>query len=407
MVTFIYILSGIIQSLLVLTAIYYLYISSFSLIRFRHSNISPQEKTFAVVVAAHDEKEVIGELIESLKELDYPKDKYDIFIVADNCTDNTGEIAEEMGVNVIRRTDTEKRGKGYALEYAFDHIMSLDKKYDFFTVFDADNLVKPDFLTCMNNKLAEGYEAVQGYLDSKNPYDSMQTFSYSLWYWLNNRCSQLARNNLKYGSRLGGTGFAVSVELIKKYGWGATCLAEDAEFTLKLALNDKKVGWAHDAVIYDEKPLGVETSWHQRTRWVQGLNDVSKRYIMPLFKKAIKERKTFPLHMIMNFWGDSLHSATLIYMLAVRILLFFFEGGIVTYLWAPLAMRILLDTVLILSFLVFMAVLYEDKKLSVKILTNFIGFIVWMLSWIPIGINAVVKKNTNQWFHTPHKSNKK
>lgn len=407
MVTFLYILSGIIQSLLVLAAIYYLYISSFSLIRFRHSNNSSKENSFAIVVAAHNEKEVIGDLIESLKELDYPKDKYDIFIVADNCTDNTGEIAEEMGVNVIRRNDTEKRGKGYALDYAFNHIMSLEKKYDFFTVFDADNLVKPDFLRCMNNKLNEGYEAVQGYLDSKNPYDSMQTFSYSLWYWLNNRCSQLARNNLKYGARLGGTGFAVSVSLIKEYGWGATCLAEDAEFTLKLALNDIKVGWAHDAVIYDEKPLGVETSWHQRTRWVQGLNDVSKRYILPLFKKAIKEKKILPLHMIMNFWGDSLHSASLIYMLAVRILLFFFAGGIITYLWAPLAMRILLDAVLILSFLVFMAVLYEDKKLSVKILTNFIGFIVWMLSWIPIGINAVVKKNTNQWFHTPHKSNKK
>jgi len=248
----------VLQLLLFFVGCYYFLIALFSLTVLR-KEIKNGEKqhTFALLIAAHNEEGVIGELVQSLKSLDYPKEKYEVFVVADNCDDKTASIAKDCGAVVFERTNASERGKGYAMEYAFKKIFALDVQYEHICVFDADNIVKEDFLFHINNKINEGYRAVQGYLDSKNPTSSWLAFSYSLWYWINNRLSQLSRGNLDLGCRLGGTGFAVESGLIKEYGWGATCLAEDTEFTLKLALNDIKVGWSHDAIVYDEKPYVV------------------------------------------------------------------------------------------------------------------------------------------------------
>ncbi len=149
-------------------------------------------------------------------------------------------------------------------------------------MFDADNLVHKNFLKEMNKKMCKGYKVVQGYLDSKNPEDTWITGSYSIAFWSCNRMFQLARYNLGLSSQLGGTGFCIDTDILKELGWGATCLTEDLEFSCKIILNGYKVGWAHDAIIYDEKPLTLGQSWRQRKRWMQGFADVSSRYFLSL-----------------------------------------------------------------------------------------------------------------------------
>ncbi|WP_376774583.1 glycosyltransferase family 2 protein [Clostridium thailandense] len=248
------------------------------------------QKKFALLVAAHNEEMVVGKIVDSLKELDYPKELYDIFVIADNCTDETADIARRHGGNVYERKVPDKRGKGYALEWMFDIIFRMDTQYDAIAIFDADNLVSKNFLKEMNYKLLKGYKVVQGYIDSKNPDDSWITQSYSISFWATNRLFQLGRENLGLSSQIGGTGFCLDTEILKKLGWGSTCLTEDLEFTCKLVLNGHKVGWAHNAVVYDEKPLTLKQSWNQRKRWMQGFADVSSRFFLKLMKKAIKER---------------------------------------------------------------------------------------------------------------------
>lgn len=81
----------------------------------------------------------------SLKRLDYPKELYDIFVIADNCTDKTAEKAREKGALVYERFDKDKRGKGYALEWMFNKLFKMDKKYDAVIIFDADNLASKNF----------------------------------------------------------------------------------------------------------------------------------------------------------------------------------------------------------------------------------------------------------------------
>ncbi len=271
--------------------LYYLALSFFGFYKKKVKKSYKPEKSFALIVAAHNEENVIGKIIESLKELEYPEELYDIFIIADNCTDNTAKIANTYGgVNVFERFNKTNRGKGYALDWMFDKIFKMEKKYDSIAIFDADNIVSKNFLSEMNNKLKDGYKVVQGYIDSKNPHDSWITQSYSISFWSANRVFQLARQNLGLSNQIGGTGFVVETETLKELGWGATCLTEDLEFTCKLVLNGHKVGWSHEAVVYDEKPLTLKQSWNQRKRWMQGFVDVSSRYMFKLLKKAIVKR---------------------------------------------------------------------------------------------------------------------
>lgn len=391
--------------------IYYLVIALFSFSSKKAKALSFENHKFALLIAAHNEEKVISEIVESLKKQNYPADRFDIFVIADNCTDKTAELAESCGAKIIKRENAEKKGKGYALEYAFDYIFSLDLGYEYAAVFDADNIVDKDFLFYMNKKINTGARAVQGYLDSKNPYDSWLTLSYSLWYWLNNRISQLSRDNLGIGARLGGTGFAVDLKLIKEFGWGATCLAEDTEFTLKLALSDIKVVWEHKAVVFDEKPDGMETSWHQRSRWVQGIYDAFSKYIKPLAKKCIKEKNLMPFHMIMNLLGDLLYPTSICVSACVWVLAVMFKFGakwakIFCAFWlSPVNMGILSLFVFTNLFLMGYS-LYTDKKLSGRVVKNIFGFFVYLVSWIPIGVAGFFKKNNGEWFHTPHSSDK-
>ncbi len=173
---------------------YYYFVSVFGWRKHPEEKDYTPTKRFALITCAHNEEAVIKYHIESLKRLDYPKELYDIYIIADNCTDNTAMIArQEGGVNVLQRF-SKKRGKGYALEWMLNELFNMkDQKYDAVCVFDADNVVSSNFLLEMNSKLKQGYKSIQAYLDTKNPNDSWVTASYATAYWSMNRMWQLAQ----------------------------------------------------------------------------------------------------------------------------------------------------------------------------------------------------------------------
>ena len=134
------------QIILLLFTLYFFFIGFCCLWRRKEQKILTPEKTFAVVVAAHNEAAVIGQLIENLKRLDYPEELYDIYVIADNCTDETAQIAGDAGAIVCERTHPTKKSKGFALEWMFERLFEMDKEYDAIAIFDADNLVHPNFL---------------------------------------------------------------------------------------------------------------------------------------------------------------------------------------------------------------------------------------------------------------------
>jgi cellulose synthase/poly-beta-1,6-N-acetylglucosamine synthase-like glycosyltransferase len=205
--------------------IYYFYffvVSLFGFYRRYKDELLPPASRFAIVVAAHNEERVIGELIRNLHDLDYPKELYDIYVVADNCSDRTAAIAAEKGATVIERLNQIDKGKGYALEYAFNKIFNLGIPYDAVCVFDADNLVARDFLLIMNGHLLKGEKIIQGYLDTKNAHDTWITKSIYISYILTNRFWQLSKYNLGLTCALGGTGMCLRWKCLKSTAGGMT-----------------------------------------------------------------------------------------------------------------------------------------------------------------------------------------
>ncbi|NRT79341.1 glycosyltransferase family 2 protein [Clostridium beijerinckii] len=432
---------------------YYLALGLIGLFRKKENkNYEPKNK-FALLIAAHNEEVVIGSLIESMLKLDYPKEMYDVFVIADNCTDDTAKISKGYGVNVCERFAKDKRGKGYALEWMFAKLFAMEKQYDAIAIFDADNLVHKDFLKEINSKMQEGYKVVQGYIDSKNPDDSWIAAAYSIAFWTQNRMFQLARANIGFSNQIGGTGFAIETKTLKKLGWGATCLTEDLEFSCKLVLNGEKVGWAHDAIIYDEKPLKLKQSWTQRKRWMQGFTDVASRYFFKLVKKSIMERKFYifdcALYVLQPFVTLLLGISAVLTLIQANttgvnifIINYLFSDvgfktfAVIQFLITPLILTI--DKKITKPFLVMM-VLYSSNVFVVPYLTaNMDNWIIaWMsglaynlafliltgillgkkelilffrfwlyalytLTWIPITIQGILNKNNKEWSHTKH-----
>lgn len=389
-------------------SMYYLIISLFGIYRKKNNKNIGDKTKFALIVAAHNEELVIGNIIESLKMMDYDKKLYDIFVIADNCTDKTADIAKKKGAIVRERFDKKRRGKGYALEWMFNIIFKMEKKYDAIAVFDADNLVHKNFLKEMNKKMCKGYKVVQGYLDSKNPEDTWITGSYSIAFWTTNRMFQLARYNLGLSSQLGGTGFCIDTDILKELGWGATCLTEDLEFSCKIILNGYKVGWAHDAIIYDEKPLTLVQSWKQRKRWMQGFADVSSRYFFKLMKKAIKNFNftafDCALYSIQPFVAILLGLSAIIslFQYAIKAANIVNNFNNIVY-----SIDFNLITILIILFSLFQIlytplILILEKKFTFKVLLYYIVYPIYAITWFPISIQGIMDKNNKEWSHTIH-----
>lgn len=389
-------------------SMYYLIISLFGIYRKKNNKNIGDKTKFALIVAAHNEELVIGNIIESLKMMDYDKKLYDIFVIADNCTDKTADIAKKKGAIVRERFDKKRRGKGYALEWMFNIIFKMEKKYDAIAVFDADNLVHKNFLKEMNKKMCNGYKVVQGYLDSKNPEDTWITGSYSIAFWSCNRMFQLARYNLGLSSQLGGTGFCIDTDILKELGWGATCLTEDLEFSCKIILNGYKVGWAHDAIIYDEKPLTLAQSWRQRKRWMQGFADVSSRYFFKLMKKAIKNFNftafDCALYSIQPFVAILLGLSAIIslFQYAMKAANIVNNFNNIVY-----SIDFNLITILIILFSLFQIlytplILILEKKFTFKVLLYYIVYPIYAITWFPISIQGIMDKNNKEWSHTIH-----
>lgn len=400
--------SRILTYVVYIITIYYLCISFFGIWRKKEEVEVEPKKSFALIIAAHNEEVVIEGIVESLKRLDYPKHLYDIFVIADNCTDKTALKARAKGAIVYERRNREKRGKGYALEWMFDKIFSMNKKYDAVAIFDADNLAHKNFLKEMNRKLCDGYKVVQGYLDSKNPEDTWITGSYSIAFWTCNRMFQLSRSNVRLSSQLGGTGFCIDTEILEQLGWGATCLTEDLEFTCKLVLNGYRVGWAHDAIIYDEKPLTLAQSWRQRKRWMQGFADVASRYFLKLLKRSIFKCDFVALDcalysiqpVVAILIGISAVTGLVQYCMKASNLISNFNTIIYSIDFNLFTITAIIFSILQFIYTPFILIL--EKKLNLKIFWYYIIYPIYSITWFPISVQGIMDKNKKEWSHTVH-----
>lgn len=246
---------------------------------------------YAVVVSARNESSVIGNLIRSIQSQKYPKELVDIFVIADNCTDNTAEVAREAGAIVYERFNKEQVGKGYALDWMFKLIKEehADKHYEAYIIFDADNILDPNYIAEMNKVFDNGYRIITSYRNSKNFDSNWITAGYSLWFLREAKYLNNARMSLGTSCAISGTGFLVSAEVIEENGgWIHHLLTEDIEFTTDSIIKGEKIGYCANAVLYDEQPTQFDQSYTQRLRWAKGFYQVFKNYGGKLVKGVFK-----------------------------------------------------------------------------------------------------------------------
>lgn len=387
------------QVILSLVAVYFFVLGMAGLINFRTCIPHEPEKSFAIIIPAHNEELVIGPLLDNLMSLDYPKDLYDVFVVADNCTDSTAQTAFNKGAIVYERHDAVQKGKGYALEWVFHKLYSLPYKYDAVAVFDADNLADPQFLRHMNNRLCAGAKIVQGYIDAKNPTDTWVTASFSLAFWVANRMLQLARCNLGLSNYLSGTGMVISLDVLREIGWGATSLTEDLEFSIKALLLGYKTAWAHEAIVYDEKPLTFRQAWQQRKRWAMGHVEVFRTYSLELLKQIMIKKEPALLDGLVMV----LQPLLAVFMAFVTVitlvnLQYPVYTPIFQYIWPPLLWELVSTLQILYPFLV----IWLDHLPRRVVKWVFFHYLVFMYSWIPIIFISMFTKTRVPWSHTLH-----
>ena len=391
-------------TIFVLFVVFYAYQAFYIIVALSKKSIkhkAEKEHKYAAVIAARNESAVIKYLIDSIRAQDYPKDKLSIFVVADNCTDDTAQVARDAGAIVYERFDNKLVGKGYALDYIFRKIEEDhgDEGIEAYMVFDADNLLAPGFIRAMNDEYDAGYKVLTSYRNSKNYGSNWISAGYSLWYLRESVYLNNSRMILGTSCAISGTGFLVDAELIRNQGgWIHHLLTEDIEFSTDCILHDIKIGYCADAMVYDEQPITFEQSWKQRLRWSKGFYQVFGHYSLGLIKNIFKKKRFACYDMLM----------TLTPAVFVTLGSLLFNGIIALYALydfqsmkhiLPIALQAigaaLMNGYLTLFIVGALTTFTEWKKFScpaIKKILYMFTFPIFIYTYVPISIVALFKK---------------
>lgn len=260
-------------------------------------------RRYAILISARNEEAVIAQLLDSISQQDYPADLVVPFVVADNCTDATARVARDAGAVVYERFDKQHVGKGYALHYLLQQIRDAwgDEYFDGYFVFDADNLLQPDYITRMNEVFGEKYQIVTSYRNSKNFGDNWISAGYALWFLRDAAFLNYPRSRLGISCVVAGTGFLFSREIMLRCGgWPFHTLTEDTEFTVHSIIQGERIGYCGEAEIFDEQPTRFSQSWRQRMRWSKGYIQVLLKDGLGLFAGLLGRNSLSCFDMIMS-----------------------------------------------------------------------------------------------------------
>lgn len=244
---------------------------------------------YAIVVAARNEARVIADLIQSVYKSNYDQKKLQIFVMAHNCTDKTAEIARKNGAIVYEYNNPNERTKGYALHEVFKCIIRDYgvESFDGYVVFDADNVLDPEFLNKMNDAFVacDKKACITTFRCAKNFGENAMAANYGIMYATHCRLEFGGRSNFNCSARLLGSGFVVPWQELKD-GWTITNLSDDTDFTVEQLLKGKRVQYCNDAYYYDEQPTDFKTMYNQRLRWAKGTQFVYRKRFKSLMKSV-------------------------------------------------------------------------------------------------------------------------
>lgn len=400
MIVFLYVCSIIIVLFGISLLIY-----SFIILKTNHNY--PMKKDylnkFCILIPARDESFVIENLLKSIQNQSIKISSQDVYIIVEDEKDKTVTIADQYGMNIFIRKNLDLKAKGYALDEAIQSILKNKKKYDAYFIFDADNILDPNYLKEMMTSYHQGYDIGISYRNSKNGNQNVVAACSSLTFSMINTIG----NSFKKGGNvtISGTGFYIKGTIIEQLnGFPFHTLTEDYEFTLYSILNNLTSTYNKNAIFYDEQPLTLKKSNMQRTRWIRGYIDARRKYVSAI-KKSLKDR-TFnqgsKISTIIGVWPYIF--------IMIGVLLFF-----VTYILSMIITQHFSIFVIIFFFLFVCFVLFiftfimlikeKNMNLNLKMKIKSLFFNpLFLVTYIPCAIKAIVCKNI-EWKKIEHTTN--
>lgn len=243
--------------------------------------------SFALLIPAHNEGAGITSILNDVRAVDYPADKIQVFVVADNCDDDTADKARAAGATVFARDDRDHPGKGQALDWCLRTHRETLAAFDVIALIDADMIIDAGFFGALGAALATpGVDAVQALNTVANPERTWRTALGYVGFTAINHVRPAGRCFLGGTGELKGSGMAFRSELLLHYGWPAHSIAEDVEFSKQLLLDGHRVHYIPTALVTSEIPTHQKQAGVQQARWEGGRFHLFRHYL-PKFMREV------------------------------------------------------------------------------------------------------------------------
>jgi cellulose synthase/poly-beta-1,6-N-acetylglucosamine synthase-like glycosyltransferase len=365
------------------------------------------KRRYDFLIVARNEDKVIGDLIDSIHQQQYPKELIRIFVLADNCTDQTAAIAKAHGAITFINQIPNHVGKGLALKTLIAHRNKFPgAPSDAVFFFDADNIVDAEFTSKMNDAY-QGDDTIQiGYRGSKNFASNATSMGSSIIFFREGHFLHHARNRLGLSTHINGTGFMLSNAIITSEPWEAFSLIEDVEFTILQLIKERQVIFVRQAKFYDEQPISGDVSFKQRLRWIKGGIQIFFLHAGKLLVSIFKKFKFSKVDLLI--WITPLPSVivilSLINLVITQIAYITNSTSLTLMSWMPTYQWF--GQYLGISFIVgAMTVLASWKEVDAKVsqkLWAMLTFPFYSLSFLPLFIIAPFTMLNLKWYKTPH-----
>ena len=365
------------------------------------------KRRFDFLIVARNEEKVIGDLIESIHQQDYPKDLIRIFVLADNCSDQTAAIAKAHGAITFLNQVPNHIGKGLALKKLISHRNEYQgTPSDGVFFFDADNILDPEFTLRMNDAYKNDDTILIGYRGSKNFASNSTSMGSSIIFFREGHFLHHARNRLGLSTHINGTGFMLSNAIVINEPWEAFSLIEDIEFTILQLIKERKVIFVRQAKFYDEQPITHEVSFKQRLRWIKGSIQIFFLHAGKLLLSLIKRFKFAKVDLLL--WITPLPSIIVILSLVNLVITqvaflvdatsFSLMSFMPTYQWFGQY----LGVAFLIGAMTILASWKEVKATFSQKIWAMMTFPFYSLSFLPVFIIAPLTMFNLKWYKTPH-----
>jgi cellulose synthase/poly-beta-1,6-N-acetylglucosamine synthase-like glycosyltransferase len=352
------------------------------------TNIGGGRSKYLILIPAHNEEKVIGRLLDSIANLDYPRNMITSCVICDNCSDDTEEIATSRGSMIVRRIDETKRGKGYAIEWALSQIDI--ERFNVIVMTDADTTLDRDILIKLDAEFSpETTQVVQCYNGVINPDDTPLTRLISLARALE-IIYMTARSSLGLTVHLIGNGMCFRPEILKQFPWTAFSIAEDFEYFCILALNGIRIQYSYAARVFLQEEKKLSHAKTQRQRWSGGRFSLIVRYAPKIFWSGLKKGSIEQIEaaLMLLLPNPSLLGNVLVFTLALALLL-----------TSWLLSKIFIVTAFLFLFLYFTSS-FLISGISGKKVMSMLLIPVYLVWKGVIDLGAVLGRKKNQWVKT-------